>query len=79
MALQKCAEFPGQDAESINIYHDLRQAAYHGEKVRQMLIDLERNDEEVGVSNIDYQMYPFYSAPWSTGEWMQHHSPFLNG
>ena len=79
MGMQKCAEYPGADADHINIYHDLRQARYHEEKVREMLIDLERNDEEVGVSNIDYEMYPFAPAPWMDGGWQQRHSPWLNG
>lgn len=79
MALQKCAEFPGADADHRNIYYDLRQAKYHGDKVRDMLIDLERNDEEVGVTNVDYQMYPYAPSPWMDGQWQQTHSPFLNG
>jgi hypothetical protein len=79
MALEKCAEYPGADDEHINIYHDLRQAQYHANKVKDMLIDLERNDEEVGVSLIDYQIYPYYPAPWLTGDWQQTHAPFLNG
>ena len=79
MALEKCAEFPGQDADHPNIYHDLRQAKYHQAKYLDMLVDLERNDEEVGVTNIDYQMFPMYPAPWFTGAWQQTHSPFLEG
>lgn len=78
MALEKCAEFPGQDAEHLNIYHDLRQAKYHADKVRDMLIDLERNDEEVGVTLVDYQSLPF-AGPWADGQWQQTHAPFLNG
>lgn len=79
MALQKCAEFPGQDFEHPNIYHDLRQAAYHAAKVKDKMVDLERNDEEVGVTNITYEVYPYAPAPWLTGEWQQAHAPFLNG
>lgn len=79
MALEKCAEFPGADAEHRNIYYDLKQAIYHGNKVRDMLIDLERNDEEVGVRSIDYENYPFAAAPWMDGQWQQTHAPFLNG
>jgi hypothetical protein len=77
MALEKCAEFPGTDAEHRNIYHDLKQAAYHANKVRDMLIDLERNDEEVGTSNIDYQAYPFFPSPWMDSQWQQSHAPTL--
>jgi hypothetical protein len=79
MALEKCAEYPGSDAEHPNIYHDLRQAKYHHDKVTDMLIDLERNDEEVGVSLIDYQTYPYAPAPWLDGQWQQTHAPFLIG
>lgn len=77
MALEKCAEYPGSDSEHLNIYHDLRQAQYHGNKVRDMLIDLERNDEEVGVTNIDFQAYPYAPSPWQDGRWQQTHAPFL--
>lgn len=79
MALEKCAEFPGQDSDHINIYHDLKQARYHADKVRDMLIDLERNDEEVGVTNIDFQIYPYAPSPWMDGQWQQTHAPYLNG
>lgn len=79
MALQKCAEFPGSDAEHLNIYHDLRQAAYHGARAKDMLIDLERNDEEVGVTNIDYQSIQDAPAPWLDGRWQQSHAPALFG
>jgi len=79
MALEKCAEYPGPDADHPNVYHDLRQAGYHAGKVRDMLIDLERNDEEVGVSLIDYQVYPYAPAPWLDGQWQQQHAPYLLG
>lgn len=79
MGLQKAAEYPGPDAETINPYYNLKQAAYHQAKVLDMLVDLERNDEEVGVSNVDYQMYPMAPAPWLTGQWQQTHAPYLIG
>lgn len=78
-ALQKCAEFPGQDSEHPNPYYNLKQAVYHQTKLERMMEDLMRNDEEVGVSLIDYDSYPFYPAPWATGQWQQTHAPFLNG
>ncbi len=79
MALQKCAEYPGPDFDHPNIYFSLKQAAYHAARVSDMLIDLERNDEEVGVTNIDFQTYPYAPSPWMTGQWEQTHAPFLNG
>jgi hypothetical protein len=79
MALEKCAEYPGADADHVNVYHDLRQAAWHRNKVNDMLVDLERNDEEVGVTLLNYQVFPMFPAPWMTGQWQQTHAPFLNG
>jgi hypothetical protein len=49
----------------------------HETKVEQMMIDLERNDEEVGVTLIDYQSYPLPLGPWMDGGWQQHHAPYL--
>jgi hypothetical protein len=77
--LEKCAEFPGQDSDHPNIYHNLVQARYHQTKYMNMLVDLERNDEEVGVSLIDYEIYPYAPAPWMDGQWQQTHAPFLVG
>ena len=79
MALEKCAEFPGTGPDNVNIYHDLRQAQYHANKVKDYLIDLERNDEEIGVGNIDYQSIQDAPSPWQDGSWQQRHSPWLNG
>jgi len=79
LGLSKCAEFPGADADHMNIYHDLRQADYHRRKFDNMMVDLERNDEEIGVTKIDYQLYPYAPAPWMDGQWQQTHSPFLMG
>ena len=79
MGLVKCSEYPGPDSNNLNPYHDLRQAKWHYDRVRDMLIDMERNDEEIGVSNIDYEIYPYAPAPWMTGEWQQTHAPFLMG
>ena len=75
MALEKCAEFPGADAEHPNPYYNLKQAVYHAAKVDRMMVDFERNDEEIGVTNISYEVYPMYPSPWNDGRWQQHHSP----
>jgi len=78
-ALEKCAEFPGVSSDKPNIYYSLKQAAYHHAKYMDMLVDLERNDEEVGVSLIEYEIYPYAPAPWLDGSWEQSHAPYLNG
>jgi hypothetical protein len=79
MALASCARYPGADAEHPNVYFNLALAAMHETKAMGMIYDLERNDEEVGVSLITYQEYPFYPAPWMDGGWQQSHAPFMNG
>jgi hypothetical protein len=79
MALAKCATFPGSEVNNPNPYYNLNLSKMHDSKVAEMLIDLERNDEETGITEETYQNYPFYPAPWLTGKWMQSHAPFLNG
>lgn len=78
MALASCARYPGADAEHPNVYFNLALATMHETNAMAMIYDLERNDEEVGVSNITYQEYPFYPAPWLDGSWQQSHAPFMN-
>lgn len=78
MALASCARFPGTDTDHPNIYFNLKLAEMHDGRVERMLNELERNDEEVGVSNITYEQYPLYPSPWSTGSWQQSHSPFMS-
>lgn len=79
MALASCARWPGSDADHPNVYFNLGLAGMHESRAQQLIFDLERNDEEVGVTNITYQVYPFYPAPWMDGAWQQSHSPYLNG
>ena len=77
MALEKAATYPGADADHANPYFNLSLAKMHATKAEMMLWDLERNDEELGVTNIEYQQYPNYPAPWGDGNWQQQHAPFL--
>lgn len=77
MALEKCAEFPGT-SDIPNPYHDLKLAQIHAAKVSDLLVDLVRNDEEVGIHSVQYQNYPYYNGPWFDGSWQQRHAPFLN-
>ena len=77
MALQKAATYPGPDADHPNPYYSLALSKMHETRATQMIWDLERNDEEIGVTLIDYQQYPFYPAPWLDGSWQATHAPFL--
>ncbi len=77
MALAACARYPGADTDHPNPYFNLSLALQHETRVQNMFVDLERNDEEVGVSLIDYQNFPLYPAPWLDGSWQSTHAPFL--
>lgn len=79
MALAACARYPGTDNDNPNPYFSLALAKMHDQRALELIQDLERNDEEVGVTNIDYKVYPYAPAPWGTGAWQSRHAPFLNG
>lgn len=78
MALEKAATYPGTEDQP-NPYFNLALSQMHGKRAMELIWDMERNDEEVGLTNISYQEYPFYPAPWMDGGYQQSHAPFLNG
>jgi hypothetical protein len=77
MALGCCARFPGTDSETPNPYYDLKLSQLHDARAEVMLQDLDRNDQEVAVSNIAYENWPNAPAPWMDGRWQQTHAPML--
>lgn len=76
MALEKCATYPGADVDHPNPYFNLTLANYHRQRVDEMMIYLEDNDQNIGVSNITYAEMP-YAGPFQDGGWQQRHAPFL--
>jgi hypothetical protein len=78
LALSKAATYPGT-VDRPNPYYSLALSGMHNSRFENMMVDLERNDEEIGVTRVDYKSYPFYPAPWLDGNWQQQHSPFLRG
>jgi hypothetical protein len=79
MALAACARYPGPDTDHPNPYFDLRLAQMHDTRAEGFLNEMERNDEEVGVSNITYESYPMCPAPFFDGSWQQTHAGFMGG
>lgn len=76
LALEKCATFPGPSIDMPNPYFNLQLANYHRERADQMLVEFENNDQNIGISNITYNDFP-YAGPWADGRWQQSHAPFL--
>jgi hypothetical protein len=77
MALEKCARYPGADIDHPNPYFNLNLATQHQIKAEGLLNDMERNDEEVGLTNISYEQLEQILAPWDTGKWRASHAPYL--
>lgn len=77
MALEKCATFPGTDSDHPNPYFNLTLSRLHESRKLDMIYDLERNDQNVSVSRVDYKAWPMAPAPWMDGAWQQTHAPFL--
>ncbi len=78
MALASAARYPGADSEHPNVYFNLALASMHEIRAQRLIDDLERNDQEVDQTGVDYEIYPFYPAPWLDGAWQQSHAPFLS-
>lgn len=80
MALEKCATFPGADAEHRNPYFDLRLAAMHRAVWSDLLVDLDANDQNLNLTGLEWQNWPYYAGvPWMDGSWQQRHAPVMVG
>lgn len=79
MALAMCARYPGSDLDHPNIYYNLSLARMHDERCEVLINDMERNDEEVGLTRISYEQLEQILAPWNDSSWQQVHSPYLVG
>lgn len=75
-ALMQCSRYPGTK-ERPNPYFNLDLAKAHESRAESMTEELSRNDEEVNTSQLTFQEYPFYPAPWLDANWQQTHAPFL--
>lgn len=78
MALSKAATYPGT-VDQPNPYYSLALSGMHNSRFENMMVDLERNDEEIGCTRVDYKDYPMARGPWFDGHWRASHAPFLLG
>jgi hypothetical protein len=77
MAMGACARYPGPDLDHPNPYFNLALAQMHDARAEAWMNDMERNDEEVGLTNMSYESYPMSPSPWQTGSWQQSHAPYM--
>lgn len=79
MALEQAALFPGADLDHPNAYYNLQLARYHREQYENMLIEFENNDQNIGITKLDYDDWGYGGGITETGRWRQTHSPILYG
>ena len=79
MALAACARYPGADIDHPNPYYNLNLSKMHDERCEVLINDMERNDEEVGLTRISYEQLEQILEPWDTGKWRQEHAQYLIG
>lgn len=76
MAIEDVALWPGTSGVEPNPYFSLNAAKYHGDRARQMIEVLERQDDEVWMQSLTYA-YPAMcwglAVPFGDSRWLQSH------
>lgn len=74
-ALADLARWPGT-AEQPNPYFNLPLAQVQQSRVDRMIMELERQDDEVYVQSVSYSIgqLPFAPLPWGGSQWLQSHA-----
>lgn len=77
MALAEAAKWPGPSKDKPNPYYNQGVAAMHDRRAEQMIMELERQDDEVSEQDLTYQ-YPGLGWPMATpfgdSKWLQSHA-----
>lgn len=75
MALEECAQWPGPSSDKKNPYFSLGLADRHRNRAEQLIVEAQRQDEEVAMINVRYQRLS--QLPFSTDvmgdKWAQVH------
>ena len=77
MALERAAMWPGTETMR-NPYYDLQLARDHRIRSEMLINELEIKDDGTAMSDLQYQNWPFYPAPWMDGSWLQSHAIYPN-
>lgn len=77
MALAQAARWPGPSKDSPNPYFNLQLALQHEARAEKMIMELERQDDEVSEHDVKYSQFmqmPFAPLPWADSRFLQSHS-----
>jgi hypothetical protein len=76
MALSEAAKWPGNPPDQPNPYFNLTVADRHEAKAERLILELERQDDEIYEMDLNYTRYigmPFAPFPWADASWLQSH------
>lgn len=80
-ALADLAGWPGNPPNNVNPYYSLAKADRHEKKFQSMVMELERQDDEIFETDVQYSQYiglPFAPFPFADASWLQtHDAPYL--
>jgi hypothetical protein len=75
MALAEAARWPGSSRDKPSPYYSLSLAIMHERRAERMIMEMERNDDEVSEMDVRYAVnLPFSPIPWADGNWLQAHA-----
>jgi hypothetical protein len=75
MALAEAARWPGSSRDKPSQYYSLSLAIMHERRAERMIMEMERNDDEVSEQDVQYATsLPFGPMPWVDATWMQSHA-----
>lgn len=75
MALAEAALWPGPSVDKKNPYFSMNLAKAHSEKAEYMLVEAERQDEEISIQNVQYDTItrlPWAPLPMDASFWQKH-------
>lgn len=74
MALAEASEWPGAGADRPNPYFNMQLALMKRKAAETMIMELERADDEVFMTNAFYQPVAYPYAPFPDSAWLQRHA-----
>jgi hypothetical protein len=74
MGLASLARWPGADAEKPNPYFSPQLAGIHEARADRMILELERQDDEVYENDLTYKLSSMpFATPFGDSAWLQSH------